>query len=94
MGQEIAHWLEEKNRCKRRKLSLLAPGTFFLDATREYGLVMPSRTFLLFAKRIDVLLSLILSASGPVHVSFGYQMSSVEIVSERLGALKLHSFIL
>lgn len=55
---------------------------------------MQSRTFLLFAKRIGVLLSLILPASGPVHVSFEYQMSSVEIVSERLGALKLHSFIL
>ena len=41
-----------------------------------------------------MLLSLILPASGPLHVSFGYQMSSVEIVSERLEELKLHSFIL
>lgn len=29
---------------------------------------------------------------GPLHVSFGYQMSSVEIVSERLEVLKLRSF--
>lgn len=39
-----------------------------------------------------MLLSFIFPASGPLHVSFGYQMSSVAIVSERLQVLKLHSF--
>lgn len=49
-------------------------------------------SFLCDAQGGGMVLSLVLPASGPLHVSFGYQMSSVEIVSERLEVLKLHSF--
>lgn len=97
VGQEITQDGWRKNRCGRGKLSPvprnpegLAGG--LLEASAESSLVMPSRDLLLFAQRGGMLLSFILPASGPFHVSSGYQMSPVAIVSERLRVLKLHSF--
>lgn len=83
-------WLKKKIDVEERSCVQCCPwligrAVLGLSDAKQYS-------FLCGAQGGGMVLSLVLPASGPLHVSFGYQMSSVEIVSERSEVLKLLSF--